>query len=42
MAYEGYDLTIDWKKSKTIENWYYIRLGNGQFGWIKAKGIKIL
>jgi len=42
MAYEGYDLTIDWKKSVNIENWYYIRLGNGQFGWIKSKGIKIL
>ncbi len=42
MAYEGYDLTIDRKKSATQENWYYIRLGNGQFGWIEAKGIKIL
>lgn len=42
MAYEGYDLTIDWKKSATHPNWYYIRLGNGQFGWIEAKGIKIL
>lgn len=42
MAYEGYDLTIDRKKSANNESWYYIRLGNGQFGWIKAKGIKIL
>lgn len=42
MAYEGYDLIIDWKKSANRENWYYIRLGNGQYGWIKAKGIKIL
>jgi hypothetical protein len=42
MAYEGYDLTIDWKNSANVENWYYIRLGNGQFGWIKAKGIEIL
>lgn len=42
MAYEGYNLIIDWKKSATRENWYYIRLGNGQYGWIKAKGIKIL
>ena len=42
IAYEGYDLTIDRKKSTPRENWYYIRLGNGQFGWIKAKGIKIL
>jgi tetratricopeptide (TPR) repeat protein len=42
LAYEGYDLTIDWKKSANVEDWYYIRLGNGQFGWIEAKGIKIL
>jgi len=42
MAYEGYDLIVDWKKSANVENWYYIRLGNGQFGWIKARGIKIL
>lgn len=42
MAYEGYDLTIDWKRSKTEPNWYYVRLGNGQFGWIEDKGINIL
>lgn len=42
MAYEGYDLTIDWKRSAAQSNSYYVRLGNGQFGWIKAKGIKIL
>lgn len=42
MAYKGYDLIVDWKKSANVENWYYIRLGNGQFGWIKAKGIEIL
>lgn len=42
MAYEGYDIIIDWKKSASQENWYYIRLGNGQYGWIKAEGIKIL
>lgn len=42
MAYEGYDLTIDRKTSATKPNYYYIRLGNGQFGWIEAKGIKIL
>jgi hypothetical protein len=42
MAYEGYDLTIDRKTSAKEPNSYYIRLGNGQFGWIEAKGIKIL
>jgi len=42
MAYEGYDLTLDRKKSEEFSGWYYIRLGNGQFGWIKSKGIEIL
>ncbi len=42
MAYEGYDLTIDHEKSAEQSGWYYIRLGNGQFGWIKEAGIKIL
>ncbi len=42
MAYEGYSLTIDHEKSINSENWYYVRLGNGQFGWIKQKGVNIL
>ncbi len=42
MAYEGYDLTIDHKMSSNQPGWYYIRLGNGQYGWVKEKGIKIL
>lgn len=42
IAYEGYDITIDNKKSKETGGWLYIRLGNGQYGWIKTDGIKIL
>ncbi len=42
MAYEGYEVTIDHKISSGNNNWFYIRLGNGQYGWIKSKGIKIL
>lgn len=42
IAYEGYDITIDNKKSNATEGWLYIRLGNGQYGWIKTDGIKIL
>ena len=41
-AYEGYDLTVDYKKSGTEPSWYYIRLGNGQYGWIKVDGVKVL
>lgn len=41
-AYEGYEVTIDFKKSEEKTDWYYIRLGNGQYGWIKTEGIKTL
>lgn len=42
IAYEGYDLTIDQKLSNELEDWLYIRLGNGQFGWIKKDRVKVL
>lgn len=38
-AYEGYDLIIDNKISDSNTDWFYIRLGNGQYGWISKKGI---
>ncbi|WP_185957253.1 SH3 domain-containing protein [Gracilimonas mengyeensis] len=42
IAYEGYELTIDQFLSEERENWYYIRLGNGQYGWIPQEGVKVL
>ena len=42
LAYEGYSVTIDNFESEKAEGWYYIRLGNGQFGWIQLEGAKIL
>ncbi|MDR9418355.1 hypothetical protein [Gracilimonas sp.] len=42
IAYEGYDLTVDHWKSDEQEGWLYIRLGNGQFGWIPDNDIMIL
>lgn len=41
-AYEGYEVTVDFKKSESNTEWYYIRLGNGQYGWIKKEGVKII
>lgn len=41
IAYEGYDLIVDSRKSDEYENWLYIRLGNGQYGWIKNEGVKV-
>lgn len=34
LAYEGYTLTIDYITSNDNPAWYYVRLGNGQYGWI--------
>jgi hypothetical protein len=42
IAYEGYEITLDHWESEKAENWIYVRLGNGQFGWTKPDGIKIL
>lgn len=42
LAYEGYSIVVDNRKSRTSEGWYYIRLGNGQFGWIQPEAAKIL
>ena len=42
LAYEGYTITIDKFESDKADGWSYIRLGNGQFGWIKSGGAKIL
>lgn len=42
LAYEGYSIVIDHRKSNSSEGWYYIRLGNGQFGWIQPGAAKIL
>ncbi|WP_103666034.1 hypothetical protein [Gracilimonas amylolytica] len=42
IAYEGYDLTVDQWESEQAEEWVYVRLGNGQYGWTKPAGIKTL
>ncbi|MEX0609414.1 MAG: GW dipeptide domain-containing protein [Balneolaceae bacterium] len=42
IAYEGYSVIVDRWKSEEEDQWLYIRLGNGQFGWISHEGIKIL
>ena len=42
LAYEGYTITVDKFMSEKADGWYYIRLGNGQYGWIQLEGAKIL
>lgn len=41
-AFEGYTLTIDYKLSNENPDWYYVRLSNGQLGWIKKTEVKPL
>jgi len=42
IAYEGYTFTVDKEKSARRDNWYYIRMSNGLYGWIPKKDIKVL
>jgi hypothetical protein len=41
-AYEGYNMQVDNKESKTEEGWLYIRLENGMYGWIDQDVLKVL
>lgn len=36
-VYEGYEMTVDTKRSSTQEEWNYVRLQNGMYGWIEAE-----
>lgn len=41
-AYEGYTFTVDHKKSENNPDWSYVRMSNGQYGWIPNDDILIL
>lgn len=41
-AYEGYTFTVDHYKSDTKPGWSYVRMSNGQYGWIPNSEILIL
>ncbi len=41
LAYEGYRFQIDHKRSKNHPGWYYVRMGNGQYGWIHRDDLKL-
>lgn len=42
IAYEGYTMRVDFKESKVEENWKYVRLENGMYGWIKKESLMVL
>jgi len=41
-SYEGYDFTVDYQKTGENEEWIYVRMSNGQYGWIPKRDIRIL
>lgn len=41
-AFEGYTFTVDRQTSRKHEGWSYIRMSNGQYGWIPTREIMIL
>lgn len=42
LSYEGYTFTVDVHRSRGHEGWYYVRMSNGQYGWIPESDILIL
>ncbi len=41
-AYEGYTFTVDHRQSKSQQEWAYVRMSNGLYGWIPNSEILIL
>ncbi|WP_441000872.1 hypothetical protein [Fodinibius sp. SL11] len=41
-AYEGYAFTVDHRRSKSQQEWTYVRMSNGLYGWIPNSEILIL
>jgi len=41
-AFEGYTSTVDHKKTASHDQWRYVRMSNGVYGWIPASEIKVL
>lgn len=41
-VYEGYTMRVDFKTEADNQEWKYVRLENGMYGWVKKDGLKIL
>ncbi len=41
LSYEGYRFRIDRERSQNYPDWYYVRMGNGQYGWIHRNDLKL-
>lgn len=41
-AYEGYTFTVDHHRSSRQDDWHYVRMSNGLYGWIPESEIRVL
>ncbi|MCC5940722.1 MAG: hypothetical protein JJU37_04205 [Balneolaceae bacterium] len=41
IAYEGYTMRVDYTESEGVEDWKYVRLENGMYGWIRENSLMI-
>lgn len=41
-AYEGYTMRVDHNRSTETEEWYYIRLENGMYGWVQRNSLMLI
>ena len=41
LSYKGYRFRIDRERSQKYPDWYYVRMGNGQYGWIHRNDLKL-
>ncbi len=39
-AYEGYTMTVDKQRSTEVNDWLYVRLENGMYGWIEEQRVR--
>jgi hypothetical protein len=40
-AYEGYTMRVDFKRSSETDNWSYVRLENGRYGWVDTDALRV-
>lgn len=39
-AYEGYTMKVDLEESRSSDEWSYVRLENGMYGWIRSEAVR--
>lgn len=41
-SFEGYTFTVDHHRSQRADQWSYVRMSNGLYGWIRSSDIRVL